>query len=308
MLPLLNRTRFRVEAHVKDRRLVVDFPDWDEASNGEIDVLQLCAALFRARVGLGEKEKSLLIIDEVFDYLDDANLLVAQHFLLDMMKRSKDSGKSLYVIILTHLDPSLFKSFRFRSFHASYISSAEDNDKKGCLRKLLIDRKRCQNELPDAYKAVSSHYLHFSNCESVSEDVLAYIARQGIEDKLIKPAPFRKEMEARLSDYFSGSLFASSEVCCGIRIAVERLCYEALMSEDDKLGFLEIQKGTEARLRYAEEHGVEVPETFHLLGSIYNSCMHLSGKPGEDELVRRQLGNNIIRHMIESSLTEFGWD
>lgn len=79
------------------------------------------------------------------------------------------------------------------------------------------------------------------------------------------------------------------------------------MSEDDKLGFLEIQKGTEARLRYAEEHGVEVPETFHLLGSIYNSCMHLSGKPGEDELVRRQLGNNIIRHMIESSLTEFGW-
>lgn len=308
MLPLLNRTRFRVEAHVKDRRLVVDFPDWDEASNGEIDVLQLCAALFRARAGLGEKEKSLLIIDEVFDYLDDANLLVAQHFLLDMMKRSKDSGKSLYVIILTHLDPSLFKSFRFRSFHASYISSAEDNDKKGCLRKLLIDRKRCQNELPDVYKAVSSHYLHFSNCESVSEDVLAYIARQGIEDKLIKPVPFRKEMEARLSDYFSGSLFASSEVCCGIRIAVERLCYEALTSEDDKLGFLEIQKGTETRLRYAEEHGVEVPETFHLLGSIYNSCMHLSGKPGEDELVRRQLGNNIIRHMIKSSLTEFGWD
>lgn len=308
MLPLLNRTRFKVEARVKNQRLVVDFPDWDEASNGEIDVLQLCTALFRARVGLGKKEKSLLIIDEVFDYLDDANLLVAQHFLLDMMKRSKDSGKSLYVVILTHLDPSLFKSFRFRSFHASYISTAEDDGRRGCLRKLLIDRKRCQNELPDVYGAVSSHYLHFSNCESVSEDVLAYIARQGIEEKLIKPGPFRKEMEARLGDYFSERPFASSEVCCGIRIAVERLCYEALTSEDDKLGFLEIQKGTEARLRYAEEHGVEVPETFHLLGSIYNSCMHLSGKPGEDELVRRQLGNNIIRHMIESSLTEFGWD
>lgn len=114
-------------------------------------------------------------------------------------------------------------------------------------------------------------------------------------------------MEAKLGDYFSGKPFAPSEVCCGIRLAVERLSYERL-AEDDKPGFLEINTGTEDRLRYASEHGVEVPETFHLLGSIYNSCMHLSGRPGETELVQRELGNNIIRHMIEASLKEFGWE
>ena len=38
MLPLLDKTRYGVKAHVKSCRLVVDFPDWDEASNGEIDV------------------------------------------------------------------------------------------------------------------------------------------------------------------------------------------------------------------------------------------------------------------------------
>ena len=63
MLPLLNRTRYGVEAKVKDHQLVVDFPDWDEASNGEIDVLQLCVALFRARARFGEKENALLLID-----------------------------------------------------------------------------------------------------------------------------------------------------------------------------------------------------------------------------------------------------
>ena len=306
MLPLLNRTRFGVEAKVRNHQLVVDFPDWDDASNGEIDVLQLCVALFRARARFTEKENALLLIDEVFDYLDDANLLVAQHFLLEMMKQFKNSGKSLYVIILTHLDPGLFKSFRFKSFHTSYILNSGGDSVKGCLNNLLVDRKRCQKELPDIYKSVSSHYLHFSDCDTVSEDVLGYIAKQGIEGELKSPSSFRSGMEAKLGDYFSGKPFAPSEVCCGIRLAVERLNYEAL-ADEDKPGFLEISTGTEDRLRYASEPGVEVPETFHLLGSIYNSCMHLSGRPGETELVQRELGNNIIRHMIEASLKEFGW-
>ena len=306
MLPLLNRTRFGVEAKVRNHQLVVDFPDWDEASNGEIDVLQLCVALFRARARFGEKENALLVIDEVFDYLDDANLLVAQHFLLEMMKQFKNSSKNLYVIILTHLDPGLFKSFRFKNFHTSYIPNSGGALANGCLNKLLIDRKRCQRELSDIYCSVSSHYFHFSDCDTVSADVLEYIAKQGISGQLKSPSSFRSAMEAKLRDYFSGKPFAPSEVCCGIRLAVERLSYEAL-ADEDRPGFLEIITGTEDRLQYAAEHGVEVPETFHLLGSIYNSCMHLSGRPGETELVQRELGNNIIRHMIEASLKEFGW-
>lgn len=127
-----------------DGSLAVDFPDWDDASNGEIDVLQLCVSLFRARAKLGEKEKSLLVIDEVFDYLDDANLLVAQHFLLELMKQFKDVGKSICVVILTHLDPSQFKSFRFKKFHASYISPVENGAEKGCSHKILVDRRRRQ--------------------------------------------------------------------------------------------------------------------------------------------------------------------
>lgn len=307
ILPLLNRTRYRIEAKVRNHQLVVDFPDWNDASNGEIDVLQLCVALFRARARFGEKDNALLLIDEVFDYLDDANLLVAQHFLLEMMKQFKNSGKNLYVIILTHLDPGLFKSFRFKSFHTSYIPNSGSDSVKGCLNALLVDRKRCQKEVPDIYKSVSSHYLHFSYCDKASEEVLEYIAKQGIKGELKSPSSFRCGMEAKLGDYFSGKPFAPSEVCCGIRLAVERLSYERLAA-DDKPGFLKINTGTEDRLRYASEHGVEVPETFHLLGSIYNSCMHLSGRPGETELVQRELGNNIIRHMIETSLKEFGWE
>ena len=122
-----------------------------------------------------------------------------------------------------------------------------------------------------------------------------------------EPASFRNEMESKLGDYFSEKPFSSSEVCCGTRIAAERLCYEALTSKEARQEYLEIKKGTKERLRYAETHGVEAPETFHSLGSIYNSCMHLSNKPGELEIVRRQLGNNVIRHTIRTSLEGFGW-
>ena len=307
MLSLLNRTRSHVKAHVDKGSLVIDFPDWDDASNGEIDVLQLCAALFRARLGLGDKEKSLLIIDEVFDYLDDANLLVAQHFLLDMMSQFKKDGKSLYIVILTHLDPALFKSFRFKDLHVSYIETAEGPAKPGPLAKLLGDRNRCQKELKDIYEAVSSHYLHFSIEGAASEEVLAYLVGRGIDPNICQPSVFQDQMESRLADYLSGTPVSPPEVCCGIRIVVERLCYERLCSSKEKEEYLRIDKGTEARLDYTEAHGVNVPESFHLLGSIYNSCMHLSGKPGELELVRRQLDNKIVRHMIEASLKEFGW-
>lgn len=267
----------------------------------------LTVSSFRARAKLGEKEKSLLIIDEVFDYLDDANLLVVQHFLLELMKRFKDAGKSIHVVILTHLDSSQFKSFRFKEFHASYISPVENGAEKGCLHKILVDRRRCQKEQQHIYEAVPSHYLHFSDCQAVSEDVRAYAAQQMIGNAPKEPASFRNEMESKLGDYFSEKPFSSSEVCCGIRIAVERLCFEALTSKEAKQEYSETKKGTEGRLRYAETHGVEVPETFHLLGSIYNSCMRLSNTPGELEIAQRQLGNNNVRHMIRTSLEGFGW-
>ena len=79
---------------------------------------------------------------------------------------------------------------------------------------------RCQIEQQHIYEAVSSHYLHFSDCQAVSEDVRAYVAQQMLGNAPKEPASFCNEMESKLADYFSEKPFSSSEVCCGIRIAV----------------------------------------------------------------------------------------
>ncbi|WP_281694479.1 hypothetical protein, partial [Collinsella tanakaei] len=192
------------------------------------------------------------------------------------------------------------------SFHTSYIDSKTTRIVNNGLTRLLVDRGRCKKEQRSIYEAVSSHYLHFSDKDIADDDVSSYVVSKGIDARLKEPGDFRKEMESKLEDYLSGNDFNSPEVCCGVRIAVERLCYDAL-ARDNRDAYLKIEKGTEPRLSYAEEHGVDVPEAFHLLGTIFNSCMHLTGARGENELVNRQLSNMVIRHLIGESLTSFGW-
>src|SRR5690606_23422178 len=93
-------------------RLVVKFPKAIHISNGQRDILAFIAMLFRARQHL-KKEANILIIDEVFDYLDDANMTAAQYYITTFIKDFKDDGRRLYPIILTHLNPNYFKNFAF---------------------------------------------------------------------------------------------------------------------------------------------------------------------------------------------------
>lgn len=89
-------------------QLIVKFPKATHISNGQRDILTFIAMLFRARQHL-KKEANILIIDEVFDYLDDANLTAAQYYITTFIKDFKDEGRRLYPIILTHLNPNYFK-------------------------------------------------------------------------------------------------------------------------------------------------------------------------------------------------------
>ena len=76
--------------------------------------------LFRAKRHL-KKDANILIIDEVFDYLDDANLIAAQYYITTFIKEFVDEGKRLYPIILTHLNPNYFKNFTFSKQKVYYL-------------------------------------------------------------------------------------------------------------------------------------------------------------------------------------------
>lgn len=67
--------------------LVVEFPHADEISNGQRDVLTFIIQLLKFQSTLRNGKKYLLIIDEVFDYLDDANIIAAQYYLSNLLKK-----------------------------------------------------------------------------------------------------------------------------------------------------------------------------------------------------------------------------
>jgi hypothetical protein len=84
-LSTFNCTWKGVRASQTGGQLVVKFPKAIHISNGQRDILTFISMLFRAKRHL-KRDANILIIDEVFDYLDDANLTAAQYYITTFMR------------------------------------------------------------------------------------------------------------------------------------------------------------------------------------------------------------------------------
>ena len=79
------------------------------------------AMLQQARNSL-TKPNNILIIDEIFDYLDDANLIAAQYYLTEFINEIKTKKYNIFPIILSHLNPYYFKSYAFKDMKVYYLN------------------------------------------------------------------------------------------------------------------------------------------------------------------------------------------
>ena len=301
LLACIDTSGTQPKAVIRKGSLVVEFPDRSRVSNGELDVLRFAAALFEARESL-KKDRSILLIDEVFDYLDEANLLLAQHFLLRMMQDYRDSNRLLFTIILTHLDPSLMASYRFKTKHVSYFPAMANGTLCDWMRALLLDRDRCSREHKDIYEDISKRYLHYSEDVIRNEAVEQYLADKGAPKKCRSVIGFSGKCQEELDGYARREPYDAALVCCGIRITVEKLAYVQLRHDDHRKEFM-AKNGTVNKLDYAVLQGAHVPESHYLLGAVYNSCMHLKGHDGELGTLLRMLNNEVVRHMVKDSLS-----
>lgn len=116
-------------------KLVVKFPKAIHISNGQRDILTFISMLFKAKQNL-KKGANILIIDEIFDYLDDANLTAAQYYITQFIKEFKDLGRRIYPLILTHLNPNYFKNFAFSNQKVYYLNKSEISVNQGIVRPL----------------------------------------------------------------------------------------------------------------------------------------------------------------------------
>ncbi len=279
----------------RDDQLLLTIGDAQRISNGERDILILLGRLQQAFYSFN-KQDNILIIDEVFDYMDDANLVAAQHYVNLFINALHEEGKNIYPIILTHLNPSYFRTFAFHEMKVYYLLPLQYPHASDNMMKLV--RKRDELERIDKTQAdlISRYMLHYHNDYTRSMDDVVNMTDPNWNDIIT----FKNYCSRQLEKYLSGESYDALAVCVELREMIEKYCYDKLNTKEQKRIFLEEKYGTENKLAYADECGVEYPETFSLLGLVYNDPLHPNNKNKVDlrQTLYSRLENNTIRGMI----------
>lgn len=259
-----NRTWRDIHLERSGSQLIVKFPEYHCISNGERDTLSFIALLEQARNNLN-KDNNILIIDEIFDYLDEANLVIAQYYVTQLIEEYKILGRKIYPLILTHLDPAHFKNYTFSKQKVYYLDKS-DLIINPNLVNLLI--KREERLIKDD---VSKYLLHY---HPFSINKKAEFKQLSLKETWGEGNNFNTFIDAELQNYLDEKAnYDPFAVCCGLRKKIENLVYKKIQDDTNKKKFLDIHK-TRKKLEFAESIGVEVPEVYYLLGIIYNDGMH----------------------------------
>lgn len=264
------RDRFDIRPKKEKKSLVIKWPKAHEISNGQRDILTFIALLLKARRDF-KKRDCILVIDEIFDYMDDANLITFQYFIstfIDEMKRGK---RRIFPILLTHLDPLFFNHFCFNDtkIHVNYIKDIKVKANQNILNLIY---KREDESIKDK---VDAHYFHYHPA-SDSVDLAEEFKALGLVEDWGAPDMFYKKVFREVRRYLlEDETFDPLAICFGVRAQIERRIYDNIGDLDNKRKFIDDNNGTKNKLLFAQSIGVQIPETYFLLGVIYNTSLHL---------------------------------
>ena len=287
ILSTFNSTWKNIKAKEERNQLVVKFPLAKDISNGQRDVLSFISMLFKAREKL-TKHSNILIIDEVFDYLDDANLVAVQYYITKFIDEMKKEGKNIYPLILTHLDPSNFETFAFKDLKIYYLNKQQAR-KATNFEKLLRARKEDSIE-----EEISKYLLHYHTEGINKRDDFKSL---GLKETWGEENNFKDYINEEVRKYLDNEDYDPFAVCCAVRVKIEENVYKRLNKEEDKVLFLGTHK-TREKLDFAESKGVSSPEIYYLLGIIYNDGMHWKNNYDNVTPIVTKLTNLTIKQMI----------
>lgn len=287
-----NTTRhsIRPKEDKKHNCLFVEWPKAHEISNGQRDVLSFITMLMKAKRNF-RKQNCILVIDEIFDYLDDANLISFQYFVTNMIEEMKEEGKNFFPILMTHLDPMYFNHFCFNK-HKIKVVYLKDVAIQSNPNILSLIRKREDSSIQIL---TAQHFFHF---HPNSINISAEFAALGLPQTWGDSQRFHQIIEGEVGKYLNDQTdFDPLAICFGVRVKIESLLYAQIQDPVKKQKFID-EHGTRKKLDYCEEIGVEVPEVFYLLGIIYNDNLHIKHGQDFNRPVAIKLENLTIKKMI----------
>ena len=294
----LKPTWNEIAPHKVGNKISLKIGDAKRISNGERDIIVFLANLYKAKSKF-TKENNILIIDEVFDYLDDANLMAAQFYITQMIKELREEGKNIFPIIMSHINPDFYNQhYSFKDLKVYYLCPLPHPHASDNMMKLLRKRKELSKAIgPGNEEDISKYMLHFY--KDYSKDMSNYIG--DCPSQWANINIFKQYCMEQLDAYLNNNTYDTLGVCVALREIIESREYSKLQTEEQKDAFLS-KRGTPNKLEYAEEQGVDVPEIYFLLGNIYNDPLHVDNKSNKlvTQTLYSRLENNTIRGMIKN--------
>lgn len=285
-----------VTAEIKETkgRVLVNFPDASSLSNGQRDLLYFGCNLLRTREATSTKP-CILLIDEVFDYLDDANIVVAQYFLSKLIDAYRKDGRQIYICLLTHLDPLYFKGYALKRQQTVYLGDTSQKISE-TMRKVIVHR-----DDPSWSAELSQHFLHYhpDDCD-ISE---IFNAAYGLPKKHGKSHSFYEFLREEWGKCLAGDeSYDPFAVCAYVRVRIEQCAYSKIQTESDQEKFLTKCNGTANKLEFAESIGIPVPEACLLLGVVYNDALHRKGAIDQSSTIALKLKNLGLQSMMKQAI------
>ena len=286
-LTTFNCTWKNIHSSETGGKLVVKFPKANHISNGQRDILTFISMLFKAKRIL-KKPANILVIDEVFDYLDDANLIAAQYYITKFIKEFDTLGKKIYPLILTHLNPNYFKSYAFSNQKVYYLDKSSIQVDVNMIKLL---RNRSNETIKNEVDRCLIHYAP----ETI--DKRAEFRALGLKELWGEGSNFVQYLNDEINKYLADQPYDPFAVCGALRVQIEQIAYDKLQSDEARSAFLTTYK-TRNKLEKAEEMGIVSPESHYLLGIIYNEGMHWKENQDNVSPIASKLENLTIKKLI----------
>lgn len=281
----------KLEELKNKKTLVIKFPKAHQISNGQRDIITLVAQLHKTLYE-GSRKPLILVIDEVFDYLDDANLVAFQYYVTSIIEAYKERNQTIYPLILTHLDPGVFFDFCFNKhkIQINYLQATTSGKAKDSLK--LIEARDKQGQIKDDLEKYWFHF-HTDSYEIAEDEWPGHLP-----DEWRISEVFHDYTRSELFRYLEEKNYDPLAVCFAVRASIEKLGYELIAQSDQKKKFLNDVRTTRKKMDFVANSGAEVPESYFLLGLIYNTNLHWT--PGRDYVspLIAKLNHPTIRKLI----------
>ena len=301
---LLGATWKGIHTQEKDGKLIVDFPRADEISNGQRDLLSFVVELIKFKANLKQSKKSLLIIDEVFDYLDDANLIAAQYYLTSLLDVSREN---IFMCILSHLNPYTFRSYVFsdKKINVTYLKESQPTATRKMMAFISFRQDLDKNDVSQKqlYDDISHNLLHY--CPVVvdySARMSALQQNRQLDINYGKTNVLHTMLIDELNKYLSQSpSYDPYAVALALRLGVEKKVYLSLPPERQQ-GFVDAFT-TKGKFDYCIESEIIIPDAYYIVTAIHNESDHLRFDGLQQKYIERpmvyKLQNAVIRGIIK---------